>query len=217
MPVHVHMHMHMHMHACTCTHALEHVHVHVHVHGVRGAWAGCSLLRLLLGRCEGGIGIAARLHGRMAPLLRTALEMATACPCRDGCWCRAHTCPCHPVADEGPQAYAFMLQPCHLGDDLQPFVCRCCIHTASCTEYNAATDKQAAVAIMQFLLRAHPLEQAPALEALAVRPVQRPECRPCAGPRGSAPSPDDTMLGRSIRRLRGLVPPPGEQDQEVTV
>jgi len=108
-----------------------------------------------------------------------------------------------------------MLQPCHLGDDLQPFACRCCIHTASCTEYNAATDKQAAVAIMQFLLRAHPLEQAPALEALAVRPVRRPECRPCAGPRGSAPSPDDTMLGRSIRRLRGLVPPPGEQ--EVTV
>ena len=107
-----------------------------------------------------------------------------------------------------------MLQPCHLGDDLQPFACRCCIHTASCTEYNAATDKQAAVAIMQFLLRAHPLEQAPALEALAVRPVQRPECRPCAGPRGpeAAPSPDDTMLGRSIRRLRGLVPPPGEQE-----
>ena len=46
------------------------------------------LAAALLGRCEGGIGIAARLHGRMAPLLRTALEMATACPCRDGCWCR---------------------------------------------------------------------------------------------------------------------------------
>ena len=92
---------------------------------------------------------------------------------------------------------------------------RCCVHTASCTEYNAATDKRAAVAIMQFLLHAHPVEQAPTLEASAVRPVQRPECRPCAGPSGSAPSPDDTMLGRSIRRLRSLVPPPpgpGEQE-----
>ena len=104
------------------------MHMHVHVHGVRGAWTVCSLLRLLLGRCEGGIGIAARLHGRMAPLLRTALEMATACPCRDGCWCRAHTCPCHPVADEGPQAYAFMLQPGHLGDDLQP-LCAGAVYT----------------------------------------------------------------------------------------
>tara|TARA_B100000780_G_C20750104_1_gene297991 strand:- start:115 stop:471 length:357 start_codon:yes stop_codon:yes gene_type:complete len=100
---------------------------------------------------------------------------------------------------------------------LQPYVSRCCVHTASCTEYNAATDKRAAVAIMQFLLRAHPVEQAPTPEAFAVRPVQRPECRPCAGPRGAAPSPDDTMLGRSIRRLRNLVPPPGEQHREQEV
>jgi ATP-dependent helicase YprA (DUF1998 family) len=69
---------------------------------------GSSLL--LLDRCEGGIGIAARLHGRMAPLLRTALEMATACPCRDGCWCRAHTVPSNPVY-EGPQPYVSMMQP----------------------------------------------------------------------------------------------------------
>jgi hypothetical protein len=95
---------------------------------------------------------------------------------------------------------------------LKSHVSRCCVHTASCTEYNAATDKRAAVAIMQFLLRAHPVEQAPAPAAFVVRPVHRPECRPCAGPRGSAPSPDDTMLGRSIRRLRSLVP----EEQEVS-
>ena len=89
---------------------------------------------------------------------------------------------------------------------------RCCVHTASCTEYNAATDKRAAVAIMQFLLCAHPVEQASAPEASSVRPVQRPECSPCAGPE-CAPSPaDGTMLGRSIRRLRSLAPPVGNQE-----
>ena len=83
----------MHAHACMC------MQLTCACACARCAWRVpvCSLL-LLLGRCEGGIGIAARLHGRMAPLLRTALEMATACPCRDGCWCRAHTCPCHPCS-----------------------------------------------------------------------------------------------------------------------
>ena len=113
---------------------------------------------------------------------------------------------------EGPQPYVSILQPCYIQATVQPHVSRCCVHTASCTEYNAATDKRAAVAIMQFLLRAHPVEQAPTPEVFAVRPVQRPECRPCAGPRGSAPSPDDTMLGRSIRRLRSIGPPPGKQE-----
>lgn len=80
-----------------------------------GAYTVCSLL--LLDRCEGGIGIAARLHGRMAPLLRTALEMATACPCRDGCWCRAHAAPCNPVY-EGPQPCVSMVQPCYSGCNL---------------------------------------------------------------------------------------------------
>lgn len=84
-----------------CTHGVCTVCAH-------GAYTVCSLL--LLDRCEGGIGIAARLHGRMAPLLRTALEMATACPCRDGCWCRAHAAPCNPVY-EGPQPCVSMLQP----------------------------------------------------------------------------------------------------------
>ena len=138
----------------------------------KGSSRGGRQRLLLFDKCEGGIGIAARLHGQMAPLLRTALEMTTACPCRDGCWC--------------------------------------CVHAASCTEYNAATDKRAAVAILELLLRLHPAEEPPGPEASAVRSVQRPECRPCAGPSACARSPDDTMLGRSIRRLRSIAPPAGK-------
>ena len=138
----------------------------------KGSSRGGRQRLLLFDKCEGGIGIAARLHGQMAPLLRTALEMTTACPCRDGCWC--------------------------------------CVHAASCTEYNAATDKRAAVVILELLLRLHPAEEPPGPEASAVRSVQRPECRPCAGPSACARSPDDTMLGRSIRRLRSIAPPAGK-------
>ena len=85
---------------CPCTCTCMHAHLTCACACARCAWRvhGMLAAATLLGRCEGGIGIAARLHGRMAPLLRTALEMATACPCRDGCWCRAHTCPCHPCS-----------------------------------------------------------------------------------------------------------------------
>ena len=160
----------------------------------RRSWKGgceCGALRkgslwpkrlLLFDRCEGGIGIARRAHAHMAPLLRTALELMRSCPCRDGCVL--------------------------------------CVHTSQCPEYNAGTDKRAAVAIVERLLRAPTPEPDDAPHVGPVGPsTAAPRCYPCARSSADAaassslaePTPaeavePETMLGRSIRRLRHSAP-----------
>lgn len=76
---------------------------------------------LLFDRCEGGLGIAERVHTVMLPMLEDACELMAECECSTGCWC--------------------------------------CVHTSKCTEYNEATDKKAAIRIVQELLAAasHPI------------------------------------------------------------
>ena len=75
------------------------------------------------------------------------------------------------------------------------------MHSSKCLEYNAGTDKAAAVAVLRRLLE--PVEQAAAAEPAAA--AAGPQCEECEG---GAPSVGDvggvSMLGRSIERFRHL-------------
>ena len=79
--------------------------------------------------------------------------------------------------------------------------CWCCVHSSKCLEYNAGTDKAAAVAVLRRLLE--PVE--PAAAAAEPAAAAGPQCEECEG---AAPSGGDvggvSMLGRSIERFRHL-------------
>ena len=101
--------------------------------------------------------------------------------------------------------------------------CYCCVHTPKCPEYNAATNKQAAIAVAELILSAEFQSEAATAAAAAVaaaaaaaaaarRAAAENICVTCDDAvdlererlEGKVEPP--SMLGASIRRLRNLAP-----------
>jgi len=91
--------------------------------------------------------------------------------------------------------------------------CWCCVHAAKCTEYNARTDKVAAIRVVEALLRAAALPpEPPRVESAAAAAGSAGSVAGVGRAVGADGDPErPSMLGRSIRRMWHIAakPPQG--------